>query len=179
MTISETSATTRTLRQLTLPTKLHVPGGTAIRRGLFVDCETTGRDWARDEVIEVALLPFTYTLDGRIVEVQRDEAQSYRQDPGRPLSAEIAALTGMADIERSWWTDLSAEMLEPEPELEWLKETCLTHYDPFRVGFKRENIPIGSVTAYDRWRANPADIAGAVAWGEAPSSPWARAHAPA
>ena len=27
--------------------------------GLFVDCETTGADWARDVVVELALLPFT------------------------------------------------------------------------------------------------------------------------
>ena len=324
MTISEASATTRTLRLLTLTTKLHVPDGIAIRRGLFVDCETTGKDWANDEVIEVALLPFTYTLDGRIIEVLPDEAQSYRRDPGRPLGAEITSLAGLTDddvrgqhidveaaaaliarsdlliahnsrfdrpffeqvlpstrekpwgcsrlevpwlaagcpsdalhcllcfhgvfardrhraladceagvwllsqrlpgterpvlgllreraltetlrlwavgapmgakdalrargyrwmpettagISRSWWTDLAPEMLEPE--LEWLEETCLTHWDPFRVGFKRENIPIGPVTARDRWRANPADLAGHVGWGEAPVTPRAPVYAPA
>ena len=82
-----------------------------------------------------------------------------------------------AGIVRSWWTDLAPEMLEPE--LEWLEETCLTHWDPFRVGFKRENIPIGPVTAWDRWRANPADLAGHVGWGEAPVTVRAPVYAPA
>ena len=82
-----------------------------------------------------------------------------------------------AGIARSWWTDLSAEMLEPE--LEWLEETYRTHYDAFRVGFKRANIPIGVVTAWDRWRANPADLAGRVGWGEAPVTPRTPVYAPA
>ena len=97
MSDTDQSSSTRTLHQLTLPTKFHVPAGTATRRGLYVDCETTGRDWARDEVIEIAMLPFRYTLDGRIVEVLEDEAQSYRRDPGRALSAETTALTGLTD----------------------------------------------------------------------------------
>ena len=44
MPATDTSSTTRTLQQLTLPTRLKVPDGTAIRRGLYVDCETTGKD---------------------------------------------------------------------------------------------------------------------------------------
>ena len=82
-----------------------------------------------------------------------------------------------AGIARSWWTDLGTEMLEPE--LEWLEETYSTYRDPFRVGFKRENIPVARVTAYDRWRANPADIAGSVAWGDAPASPSVRSRSAA
>ena len=91
------SSSTRTLHQLALPRKLHVPNGTATRQGLYVDRETTGKDWTSDEVIEITLLPFTYTLDGRVVEVLVDQAQSYRRDPGRPLSAEITSLTGLTD----------------------------------------------------------------------------------
>ena len=261
-------------------------------------------------------MPFRYTLDGRVVEVLEDEAQSYRRDPGRALSAETTALTGLTDddvrgqhidvdiasaliertnfliahnarfdrpfveqvlpatranpwgcsrldvpwlatgcpsdalhcllcaygvfardrhralpdceavawllsqrlpgadrpvlaalreqamketlrlwavgipigakdelrgrgyrwmpevragIARSWWTDLAPEMLEPE--LEWLEETSLAHHDAFRVGFKREHTPIGAVTAWDRWRAHPADLAGPIGWGEEPVTP--------
>ena len=324
MTEWDRSSTTRTLRRLELPVKFDVPDNVSVRQGLYVDCETTGKDWARDEVIEVALLPFTYTLGGHIAEVLLEEAQSYRRDPGRTLNTEITALTGLTDddvrgrhidvdaasaliersdllvahnarfdrpffeqvlpatrakpwgcsrldvpwlaagcpsnalhcllclhgvfardrhraladceagvwllsqrlpgtdrpvlavlreqamteslrlwavgapigakdelrargyrwmpettagIARSWWTDLAPEMLEPE--LEWLEETCVTHYDAFRVGFKRENIPIGVVTAWDRWRANPADLAHRVGWGEAPVTPRAPVYVPA
>ena len=324
MTKSDRSSTTRTLRRLELPVKFNVPDNVPVRQGLYVDCETTGKDWARDEVIEIALLPVTYTLDGRIVEVQLDDAQSYCRDPGRMLSAETTSLTGLTDddvggrhidveaasaliersdlliahnarfdrpffeqvlpatrtkpwgcsrlevpwlasgcpsnalhcllcvhgvfardrhraladceagvwllsqtlpgtdrpvlaelreramtetlrlwavgapygakaelrargyywmpetargIARSWWTDLGTEMLEPE--LVWLEETYLTYHVPFCVGFKRDNIPLARVTAYDRWRANPADIAGSIARGEAPASPPVRSRSAA
>ena len=82
-----------------------------------------------------------------------------------------------AGIARSWWTDLSVEMLAPE--LEWLEETCLTHWDPFRVGYQREKIPVARVTAWDRWRADPADLAGRIGWGEAPASTPTRMYASA
>lgn len=324
MTKSDRSTTTRTLHRLELPARFDVPDNVPVRQGLYVDCETTGQDWASDEVIEIALLPFRYTLDGRVVEVLEDEAQTYRRDPGRPLSAEITSLTGLTDddvrgrhidveaadaliacsdllsahnarfdrpffervlpstrtkpwacsrleipwlsagcpsdalhcllchqgvfardrhraladceagvwlisqvlpgterpvldilreraltetlrlwavgapmpakdalrargyrwmpdiqagIARSWWIDLAAEMLAPE--LEWLEETCRTHWDPFRVGYQREKIPIARVTAWDRWRAHPADLAGRIGWGDAPPSQVVRAPAPA
>ena len=88
---------TRTLRAIELPPRLCDTGGAALRRGLFVDCETTGLSAARDRVIEVAMLPFTYTVDGRVAEVLHDEALDCLQDPGQPLAAEITHLTGLTD----------------------------------------------------------------------------------
>ena len=85
----------RTLRPLALPAG--APGAGPLRRGLFVDCETTGLDFERDTLIELALLPFTYTLGGVVAEVLEDEALSYRNDPGRPLPEEVTHLTGLAD----------------------------------------------------------------------------------
>ena len=49
----------RALRELRLPPLVHDPRGAPVRRGLYVDCETTGLDWKRDETIEVGMLPFT------------------------------------------------------------------------------------------------------------------------
>ena len=43
--------------------------GTATRMGLFVDVETTGLDPQKDEIIELAMVPFTYGRDGRIFEI--------------------------------------------------------------------------------------------------------------
>ena len=87
----------RTLQPLALPGLLFDPGPVALRRGLYVDCETTGTDPEHDDVIEVAMLPFTYTLEGRIVHVLHHEARAWRSDPGRPLPPEIVALTGLTD----------------------------------------------------------------------------------
>ena len=89
---------TRTLYALDLPARLCDTGSAELRRGLYVDCETTGFSFDRDQVIEVAMLPFTYAVDdGRIAEVLHHEAQVYLQDPGRPLDAEITSLTGLTD----------------------------------------------------------------------------------
>ena len=95
---SEPTVSTRTLRALELPARLCDTGDAALRRALYVDCETTGLSVERDQAIEVAMLPFTYAVaDGRIAEVLHHEAQVYLQDPGRPLDAEITALTGLTD----------------------------------------------------------------------------------
>ena len=61
-----------------------------------------------DAVIELALLPFTYTLAGTVVEVLHDEAQAHRNDPGRPLPAEITHLTGLTD------DDVRGEVIDVE-----------------------------------------------------------------
>ena len=87
----------RTLHPLALPGQLFDPGPAALLRGLYVDCETTGTDPDHDDVIEIAMLPFTYTYEGRIVHVLHAEARAWRSDPGRPLPPEIVALTGLTD----------------------------------------------------------------------------------
>ena len=87
----------RTLHPLVLPARLSDPGDAELRRGLNVDCETTGFRPGHDAVIELAMLPFTYTLEGGVVEVLHDEAQVHRNDPGRPLPVEITHLTGLTD----------------------------------------------------------------------------------
>ena len=88
----------RTQRQLVLPEVVHNPDGAPVRRGLYVDCETTGLNVEHDQAIELALLPFTYAVgDGRIAEVLHHEAQVHLHDPGRPLDALITDLTGLTD----------------------------------------------------------------------------------
>ena len=88
---------TRTVHPLVLPGRFSDPENLELRRGLYVDCETTGFSPGHDAVIELAMLPFAYALDGRVVEVFHDEAQVHRNDPGRPLPAEITHLTGLTD----------------------------------------------------------------------------------
>ena len=99
---------TRTLHPLVLPARLSEAGAAELRRGLYVDCETTGFSPEHDAVIELALLPFTYTLAGTVVEVLHDEAEVHRNDPGRPLPAEITHLTGLTD------DDVRGEVIDVE-----------------------------------------------------------------
>ena len=97
MTNPQPNTDTRTLHPLVLPERLFDPRREELRTALFVDVETTGIAHEHDDVIELAALPFTYTLDGRIAEVLHDEAQVHRNDPGRPLPEEITHLTGLTD----------------------------------------------------------------------------------
>jgi DNA polymerase-3 subunit epsilon len=85
----------RILRRLEQRRQITPADGSPTRRGLFVDVETTGLNAMRDEIIELAMVPFTYTLDGRIFEIG-DAFQSFRQ-PSGPIPPEITAITGITD----------------------------------------------------------------------------------
>lgn len=89
----EASGEYRVLRRLTPRPPVAVPEGVVTRIGLFVDVETTGLDWRADEIIELAMVPFRYGLDGRVYEI--GEAFQGLREPGRPITAEITALTGI------------------------------------------------------------------------------------
>lgn len=65
------------------------------RLGLFVDVETTGLDPSKDEIIELAMVPFRYSLDGIIVDV--GEPFDRLREPSAPIPASITALTGIDD----------------------------------------------------------------------------------
>jgi DNA polymerase-3 subunit epsilon len=66
-----------------------------VRQGLFVDVETTGLDVLRDEIIELAMVPFTYTQAGQVLAV--GEAFQGFHEPSRPIPPEITAITGIED----------------------------------------------------------------------------------
>lgn len=91
----EASGEYKVLRKLRPRETIQPPDGSPTRRGLFVDVETTGLDAARDEIIELAMVPFTYGLDGLIFEVQ-PPFHGFRE-PAIPVPAEITALTGITN----------------------------------------------------------------------------------
>ncbi|WP_176599342.1 MULTISPECIES: 3'-5' exonuclease [Sphingobium] len=82
-------------RRLDRRTVITAPDGTPTRLGLFVDVETTGLDPKKDEIIELAMVPFTYGLDGRIFEIR--PSYQHFQEPSAPISSAITAITGITD----------------------------------------------------------------------------------
>lgn len=71
------------------------PPAEQLKGAVYIDCETTGLDPRTCKIIELALVPFLYSADGRIWDVYR--GLSYLNDPGEPLSVEIQELTGLTD----------------------------------------------------------------------------------
>ncbi|WP_256379066.1 3'-5' exonuclease [Bradyrhizobium sp. URHA0013] len=90
----ELTGSYRVLRRLTAPPSLPA-NGRPVRRAVVVDVETTGLDHSEDNVIELAMAAFDYSIDGEILGI-RDTFQSFN-DPGRPLSPFVTRLTGISD----------------------------------------------------------------------------------
>jgi DNA polymerase-3 subunit epsilon len=61
--ILEASGDYRILRRLRLTTADRPPATVGIRRGVFVDTETTGLDPDTDEILELAMLAFDYSVN--------------------------------------------------------------------------------------------------------------------
>ena len=86
----------RVLRRLKPRRLIHAPDGEATRVAILLDLETTGLNPAKDEIIEIGMVRFTYGIDsGRIHEVG-EPFQRLRQ-PAAPIPPEVTALTGITD----------------------------------------------------------------------------------
>lgn len=91
----EASGAYRVLRKLQPRAVTATPDPTKARTGLFVDVETTGLDPSRCEIIELAMVPFVYGLDGQIFDVGR--AFHQLRQPSHSIPAEVTAITGLTD----------------------------------------------------------------------------------
>lgn len=91
----EASGNYRVLRRLSLAERLVPDEGLRLRTGMFLDVETTGLDPKASEVIELAITPFDYDTQGRIVAV--GEGLHQLNEPADPISSEITAITGLTD----------------------------------------------------------------------------------
>jgi DNA polymerase III subunit epsilon len=63
--------------------------------GVFLDIESTGLSFTEDKLIELGMVKFEYSADGRIFRIL-EEFNGY-QDPGIDISAFITELTGISD----------------------------------------------------------------------------------
>ena len=86
----------RLLRRLKLPGRLNEPQRVMSKRAAVIDVETTGLSMDEDEVIQLAILPFTYEPEGgRILEILHEEAFIGWRDTRRPISREASLVTGI------------------------------------------------------------------------------------
>jgi len=84
----------KVLRKYEKPNYYHHDDGSEKFKGLYLDVETTGLD-ASDKIIEIALVPFDFSKDGRIFKIH--DSYSFREDPKVPLTQKIINLTGLTD----------------------------------------------------------------------------------
>ena len=62
---------------------------------IVTDVETTGLDFTRDVIVELAVRRFRYDRCGRILKI--DHGKTWFEDPKRPLEPEIMRITGLTD----------------------------------------------------------------------------------
>lgn len=87
----------RVLRRLAPLTDCPEPPDEPTFIGLVVDVETTGTDFAADEVIDLGIIKFEYGASGRIYRLLDIFNQLHQ--PAKPIPADITRLTGITDAD--------------------------------------------------------------------------------
>jgi DNA polymerase-3 subunit epsilon len=85
----------KVIRRLKPVDHYHEDTGAEKHIGIYLDTEATGLNPDIDKIIELALVPFEYDMDGRIYRIL--PAYNALQDPGVPISAFITRITGITD----------------------------------------------------------------------------------
>lgn len=86
----------RVLRQLCTPLAYNQPDGSETKMGVFLDLETTGLNYLSSEIIEIALVPFRYSSNGKIFDVLEPFNQLQQPQKG-PIPDEITKITGITN----------------------------------------------------------------------------------
>lgn len=131
----EASGEYRVLRRFSCPGSYCDDDEAELLRGVFLDVETTGVDSRSDQIIELAMVPFEYSPDGRVFNVEKGFVGL--QDPGRPLSSFITGLTGLTDEQ------LRGERLDPDEVRSYLDGVSLAvaHNADFDRPFFEKTFP--------------------------------------
>ncbi|MCY0093251.1 3'-5' exonuclease [Hoeflea ulvae] len=85
----------RVLRRLKLSEHIEPSDSSRNRTGMFLDVESTGLDVGTSEILELAIMPFEYGADGRVVSVGQPLHQF--NEPATSIPPEITAITGLTD----------------------------------------------------------------------------------
>jgi len=108
----------KTLRRFVPPRVYYDHDDDAKLTAAAIDLETTGLEATTDAIIQLSLVPFTYSPgSGRIYEVS--EAVTFFEDSQRPISAEVTELTGITDA------DVAGKRIDDDAVLRVLGTTSL------------------------------------------------------
>ncbi len=139
----------RVLRRLEPRSRYDDPQGAPTHTALYVDVETTGLDPSKDRIIQLAVVPFTFTSDGRVCEVAPSE--SWYEDPGVPIDPAITRLTGIRDA------DVVGQRIDDARVLALVDESVLViaHNAAFDRPFLERRFPAFATTP---WGCSMADV---------------------
>ena len=86
----------RLLRRLRIPDKFNDPQAGTTKRALVINVEATGLSTEKDDVIQLAMLPFDYEAEsGRILTVHKSGAFEGLREPAVPISEEATLVSGI------------------------------------------------------------------------------------
>lgn len=107
----------RVLRKLIPRDEFVACDGQTTRTGILLDVETTGLNTTQDEIIELAMIKFTYLSDDRIGSVTG--LFSSFNEPSAPIPEEISELTGITD------EMVSGQRIDPDAVLSFISDAGL------------------------------------------------------
>jgi DNA polymerase-3 subunit epsilon len=131
----EQSGDYRVLRRL-VPRPLSKPTSNSSKTGILIDFETTGLNTAKDEVIELGMVKFSYSDEGEVTSVL-ETFGSFNQ-PSDAIPPEIIALTGITD------EMVSGQRIDPDAVYSFVADAnvVIAHHANFDRKFAERGWPI-------------------------------------
>jgi DNA polymerase III subunit epsilon len=108
----------RVLRKLVARDEFAAGEGQETRTGILLDVETTGLNTSQDEVIELAMIKFTYLPDDRIAAIT-DVFSSFNE-PSIPIPEEVVELTHITD------EMVAGHRIDPDAVAAFVSDAALT-----------------------------------------------------